>query len=81
MMTLSAFTEFVGWCTTINVALYLIITVCVMLMPGMLHRLNSRLFALDEEVVKLETFRYIANYKLIITTFCIVPYVALRIMG
>ena len=43
-------------------------------------KIHRKMFGLSEEVLSKEYFRYLANYKIAIFIFNLVPYLALRIV-
>ena len=79
-MSIEAWTEFFGWCTVLNIGLYLLTIAGLSLARGLAARINARIFGISEEEVLRGAFRYVANYKLAITLFCFVPWLALTIM-
>lgn len=80
-MTEDVLTEFFGWCTVINIAIYLLTVISLALFRGLVQRINAKMFALSEEDVARVSFQYAGAYKLIITVFCFVPYLTLKIMS
>ena len=80
MNSIETITEFFGWCTVINIGIYLLTVASVTLFRNTAMRMNARMFAVSEEDVRHVTFQYIAHYKLAITVLCFVPYIALKVM-
>jgi hypothetical protein len=72
---------FFGWCTVINLGIYLLTVVSVTLLRGMALRINTWIFAISEEDFSRVSFQYVGAYKLAITVLCFTPYVALKIMS
>jgi hypothetical protein len=81
MSSINAWAEFFGWCTLINLGLYLLTVISLLLFRGTVLRFNARLFSLTEEQVSLASFQYLGHYKLATTVLCFAPYVALKIMS
>ena len=81
MNSIATLTEFFGWCTVINIGIYLLTIVGLTLMRGMALRINVKLFSIDEETFSRVSFQYVAAYKLAITVLCFVPYIALKILS
>ena len=81
MNSIDALAEFFGWCTVINIGIYLLTVVSLTLFRGMALRINVRIFLISEEDVSRMSFQYVGAYKLAITVLCFVPYVALKIMS
>jgi len=71
---------FFGWCTMINLGLYLISAIPLLFMIQWASELHAGLLHVDAESVRKEYFSYLANYKLLLIVFNLVPYAALRIM-
>ena len=81
MGSAEALKEFLGWCTIINVGLLAISAMVMMVMRGPISRLHGRMFGLSEEDVLRAIYRYLAQYKIGIILFNLVPYLALVIMA
>jgi hypothetical protein len=81
MNSIDTWAEFFGWCTVINLGIYLLTVVGLTLFRSMVLRMNARMFSISEEDVARVSFQYVAAYKLAITLLCFVPYVALKIMS
>ena len=79
-LSLDQSVTFFGWCTVVNSVILTLFTIVLMLGSGWIARLHSRLFALAEDEVKLDYFRFLANYKLLILAFNITPFIALKIL-
>lgn len=81
MNSIDALAEFFGWCTVINIGIYIFTVVSLTLFRGMVLRINARIFLISEEDVSRVSFQYVGAYKLAITILCFVPYLALKIMS
>ncbi len=81
MNSIDALAEFFGWCTVINIGIYLLTIVSLTLFRDMALRINARIFSISEEDVSRVSFQYVAAYKLATTVLCFVPYVALKVMS
>lgn len=80
-MTLETWTEFFGWCSIINIVIYIIAFAALTLVGGFGIRINARIFHMSEDAIRKMTVEYLANYKLAITMLNVVPWLALTIMG
>ncbi len=80
-MTLETIRDFLGWSTLIHFGVLLVMTVSFGLLRGKISRLHSRIFGLDEALIPLEFYRFIAYYKMAVLIFSLVPYLALRVMA
>ena len=80
-MTVETMATFFGWCTVINIGIYVLTVIALALMRDWVARFNARLFGIGGDDVLREGFRYVGHYKLAITVFCFVPWLALTIMS
>ena len=78
-MTLQTLTTFFGWALLLNIAFYAFTALALMLFKGLVGRISSGLFDVDEQTARNESFAYLARYKLIIMAFFLAPYIALRL--
>ncbi len=79
-ITLEQLTTFLGWCTVINSVTLAVFTLAMIMGSQFIPRVHSKLLNLPETAIKAEYFKFLAMYKLIITAFNLVPYIALKIM-
>lgn len=79
-MNIEEVREFLGWCTIINIALLAFSSIMVVALRGTIAKIHQKMFGLDEATVHQAYFRYLANYKVAIIVFNLVPYIALRLM-
>ncbi len=80
MMTIETITELLGWVSIINIAILLLSTLALITMRGLITRIHSSLFGLDEKDLGRAYFQYLAQYKIAIIVLNIAPYLALKIM-
>ena len=71
--------EFLGWCTVINFGMLIIASMFVGPLRGAIQGIHSKMFGLNEEQLTAAYFQYVANYKIAILVFNLVPYLALVI--
>ncbi len=81
MFTIAELTEFFGWSTLINCAMFLLATVAVIGFRDTVASIHSKLFGIDPTQLPAAYFRYLANYKITIIVFNLAPYIALKIMS
>jgi hypothetical protein len=81
MSSTDTLAAFFGWCTVINIGIYLLTVAALAAFRKPALRINAKIFAITEEQVALASFQYIGHYKLAITILCFVPYVALKILS
>lgn len=81
MASIETWTSFFGWCTVINIGIYLIAVTALAAMRSWAYRINGNIFRISEEDVARITFQYIGAYKLAITVLCFAPWLALKLMN
>ena len=80
-MTIDILREVLGWCAVINIGLLIFSSIFVVSLRGPISRIHAKMFNLDESDLSLAYFQYLAQYKIAIIVFNIIPYFALRIVG
>lgn len=73
--------EFLGWCTAINFGMLTFASIVVVLMRSSISGIHAGMFSLEETDLSRAYFQYLAQYKIAIFVFNLVPYIALRIMA
>jgi hypothetical protein len=81
MSVFTDLTAFLGWCTLINLAFLGIATLALTVMRGAILSIHRRMFGIAEKDLLLLYMQYLANYKIVVLVFNLVPYLALRISG
>jgi len=81
MFTIDTITEFLGWASVINICFLILASASVMLMRNTMISLHGKMFGLDARDLSRAYFQYIAQYKIAIFVFNLVPYIALKIMA
>ena len=81
MNTLESLREFFGWCAVLNICVLLFSTIMVIALRETVSRIHGTMFNLDEPSLLKGYFQYLAQYKIAMIVFSIVPYFALRIMS
>ena len=81
MMTTETLTEFLGWVSVINIAVLLISGIMVIAMRGLISKVHSKIFGLDQKDLGRAYFQYLAQYKIAMIVLSIAPYIALKIMA
>lgn len=80
-MTLPQLTEFIGWMTVLNFGILIVVGLMLIVLKPVVLSVHNKIFGLSETNLTRAYFRYLANYKILIFVFNVVPYVALKIMG
>ena len=81
MNTIEAMREFFGWCSVINIGLLLLATIKLVLFRGPISCIHAKMFNVDESDLSRAYLQFLAQYKIAILVFCVIPYFALRIMS
>jgi len=81
MSDISYLATFLGWCSVINIAVLTITTLALMVLKAPIMRIHAKLFRIEPDRLTEIYFKYLANYKIAIIVFNLVPYIALRIMA
>jgi len=81
MHALDLIQTFLGWCLVINIGLLTFSALMVMIFREQISELHASIFHLNKEDVFRAYFQYLAQFKILIIVFNIVPYFALSIMN
>ena len=73
-------TTFLGWSTLVHFALLTLITIALLGMRGWMIGFHGRMFDMDPAELNRQYFQYLANYKILVMTFFLVPYLVLRLV-
>jgi hypothetical protein len=79
-MDIEKLQEFFFWCMLINLGIYIFTAIMIMVFHDTVLKIQRKMFRLDEETVSKAVYRYLANYKLLITVFNFVPWIAILII-
>jgi len=80
-MDVNQITTFLGWCTVINIGFLTFAAIFLFLFNGLAIKLHSKLTGVSAEKLPSLYFSYMANYKIAILLFNLVPYIALTLMA
>ena len=72
--------EFLGWCSILNIGLLIFTVIIFTFSIDIISQIHAKLFSLDKNSLPNLYFKWIAQYKILIIVFNIVPYFALLIM-
>jgi len=76
-MELVTLREFFFWCLVINAAIYMLSAVAWLALRRFYTGILTRSFRLDETRINVGVFRFLANFKLLITVFNFTPWLVL----
>jgi hypothetical protein len=81
MNTVESIREVLGWCSAINMGVLVLSAIMLMLFRTAISRIHARMFGLNDADLSRAYFQFLAQYKIAIIVFNLVPYIALRIMA
>ena len=81
MEDISTITTFLGWCTVINLGLYVFSAVMMTIFNTTIKSIHSKLSRVPAEKLDELYFNFLGNYKLAIFITNLVPYIALKMMA
>ena len=79
-MDIEILQEFFFWCMLVNLGIYVFTAIMVLVFHDTILKIQTKMFRLDEKTVSKALYRYLANYKLLITIFNFVPWIAIVII-
>ncbi len=71
---------FLGWCTVINLLIFILATLGLVLMGKMIIPLHSKLLDIPESALAEIYLKNLSTYKIAILMLNLVPYLALRVV-
>jgi hypothetical protein len=80
LMDINQITFFLGWCTVINLSIYAFSALVLFAFKNHIINLHSKLSGVNASILPTQYFQYLANYKIAIIVFNLVPYIALNMM-
>ena len=81
MDDLTTITAFLGWCTVVNLCIYIITVITVTLFRSSIKEIHSKLMGISVEKLDELYFNYLGHFKLAIIILSLSPYLALKLMG
>ena len=79
-MDINEITIFLGCCTVLNVAVLTVAVLFLTLFKKFIINLHSKLLGVNAAELPGLYFKYLANYKVAILVFNLIPYASLKIM-
>lgn len=80
-MTIEQLVAFLGWATIINMCILLLVFFALVTMKNTIMSIHQKILGMSESDLSRAYFQYMAQYKIFILVFNLVPYLALRITG
>ena len=81
MNTIEVVREFLGWCSVMNIGLFILAMIKLTLFRGPISCIHAKMFNMDENDLSRAYVQFLTQYKIAILVFCVIPYFALRIMS
>lgn len=72
---------FLGWCLLINASILGISSLFLFVFKGFIAKIHSNITGISVQELMPLYFNYLANYKILIIVFNLVPYISLKIMA
>ena len=72
--------RFFFWCMLVNTGIYAFTAIMVLVLRDLVCKIHGKMFGLNEETVCKSIHMYLAAYKLLITVFNFVPWIAILII-
>ncbi|WP_182866492.1 DUF6868 family protein [Rhodopirellula sp. JC639] len=79
MTSLELLLAALGWSTLINLGMLTLAAGLLAFWGDAIGRLHQKWFHLEKRELQQAYFRFLANYKLLVLVFNLVPYLALRL--
>lgn len=73
--------DFFGWMSVINIGFLLLFSLILMVIKDTISVIHAKMFSVSAEEFKIIYIKYLANYKLLIFVFNLVPYLSLKIIA
>ncbi len=81
MFTIETLTSFLGWCSIINMGMLTLAAIALVVLGDWVAGIHGRMFKLGENELARAYFQYLAQFKIVVLVFNVVPYVALKILA
>jgi len=66
--------------TVLNFAVLLLSTLMVVALQDRIAAIHGRMFQMEKAEVRKAYFKYLANYKILTLIFCLMPWIALKLV-
>ncbi|MDT0581694.1 MULTISPECIES: DUF6868 family protein [Alteromonadaceae] len=81
MISANELTTFFGWCTVINIGIYLFSAFFIIVFKRFTINLHSKIVGVEASDLPNMYFAFLGNYKIAILLLNLSPYIALKVMG
>jgi uncharacterized protein DUF6868 len=79
-MDIELLQKFFFWCMVVNTGIYFFTAIAVFAFRTSICWIHNKIFGFGEETTLKSVHKYLANYKLLITVFNFVPWIAILIV-
>jgi len=80
-MDIQTLTAFFMWCTILNFALLVLSSLICLCAGDWVYRIHSKWFSISRETFNVAIYSFIGLYKVLVFVFCLIPYIALLLVG
>jgi len=80
-MDIPTLQSFFGWCTVLNAMALVLAGIILAACGDVVYRLHSFLFRLTRDQYNGAVYGWLGTYKMAVTVFFLVPWIALKIIG
>jgi hypothetical protein len=81
MIGINELTTFFGWCTVINLGVYLFSAFFIIVFKSFTINLHSKIVGVEASELPSMYFKFLGNYKIGILLLNLSPYIALKLMA
>ena len=81
MIGVNELTTFFGWCTLINLGVYLFSALFIIAFKSFTINLHSKIVGVEASELPNMYFKFLGNYKIGILLLNLSPYIALKLIG
>ena len=80
-MGIETLTVFFMWCTILNFALLIISALMCICAKDWAYKMHNKFYGISRETFDIAIYSFLGAYKILIFVFCLIPYIALLIIG
>jgi len=81
MIELDTLVTFLGWCSVINITVFVFSAIVLKIIRGPISAVHSKMFGINQAKLPSIYMQYLGNYKIAILIFNLVPYISLKVMN
>ena len=80
-MDIESIRAFFMWCTILNFALLVLSSLICVCAGDWADRIHNKWFSISRETFNVAIYSFLGLYKVLVFVFCLIPYIALLIVG